>query len=156
MNTSIEFLLNTASAAQIAEHLRSCDSDFLPPLHDRVEIRDYAQKIVSKATRFEAWSDSKLIGLVATYCNDQMQHIAYLTSVSVLRTWTSQGIAAYLVNQCIEHTKTIGMRLITLEVAEQNRPAIKLYQKYGFIISRTNEPFLRMDLYFKRGEEHEQ
>jgi ribosomal protein S18 acetylase RimI-like enzyme len=116
---------------------------------------DYVKKIASKATRFEAWSGGTLIGLVAAYCNDQEKRIAYITSVSLLREWTGKGIAARLINQCIEHARGLGMRQIGLEVASNNTPAIKLYEKYGFIASKATPPFISMNLYFKSGEEHE-
>ena len=81
----VEYLLNKASELEIAKHLLHCDADFIPPLSNRIDINKYAQKIASRATRFEAWSDSTLVGLVAAYCNDQENHIAYITSVSVER-----------------------------------------------------------------------
>jgi ribosomal protein S18 acetylase RimI-like enzyme len=155
MSTTVEFLLNEASAVQITGHLLCCDADFIPPLSGRVEIRDYAKKIASKATRFEAWSGGILVGLVAAYCNYQENHIAYITSVSVLKEWTREGIAAGLVGQCVEHVKVAGMRQISLAVAADNAPAIKLYEKSGFIVSKANGPFVGMNLYFKSGEEHE-
>lgn len=149
MSEAIEFGLNKASEAQIAEHLLRCDADFVPPLSDRVEINDYAKKITSKATRFEAWSGDKLVGLVAAYCNDWEQRIAYITSVSVSREWMGKGIAARLVGQCVEHAKVSGMRQISLEVANDNVPAIGLYEKSGFIAGKTNVPFVTMELYLK-------
>lgn len=156
MNASIVFLLNKASAAQIAAHLLSCDADFVPPLSGRVEIRDYAQKIASNAIRFEAWSGVTLVGLAAVYCNDQETRIGYITSVSVLKAWTGKGIAARLVGQCVEHAKTLRMRQISLEVASDNTSAIKLYKKSGFVAGKANAPFVTMNLYLESGEEHEQ
>lgn len=155
MSATVEFLLNKASAVQITDHLLCCDTDFVPPLSGRVEIRDYAKKIASKATRFEAWSGGIPVGLVAAYCNDQENRIAYITSVSVLKEWTRKGIAAGLVGQCVEHAKVSGMRQISLAVAADNTPAIKLYEKSGFIVSKANGPFVGMNLYLKSGEEHE-
>lgn len=145
MSNAENYLLNKASAAQIADHLLRCDVDFVPPLSGRVEINDYARKIESKATRFEAWSDGTLVGLVAAYCNDQESRIAYITSVSVLRAWTGKGIAARLMSQCIEHAKASGMRQISLEVGGDNAPAIKLYKKSGFEISNTGTPSITMN-----------
>jgi len=156
MSVVVEYLSNKASEAEITEHLSRCDADFVPPLSGRVEINDYAKKIASKATRFEAWSGGTLVGLVAAYCNDQEKHIAYITSVSVLREWTGKGIVYRLMNQCIEHAKALGMRQISLEVASGNTSAIKLYEKSGFVAGRANAPFVRMNLNFKSGEEHEQ
>lgn len=156
MSVGVEYLSNKASEAEVAEHLLRCDADFVPPLSGRVEIKDYAEKIASKATRFEAWSGGIPVGLVAVYCNDQENRIAYITSVSVLKDWTRKGIAAGLVGQCIEHAKVSGMRQISLAVAANNTPAIKLYEKSGFIVSKANGPFVGMNLYLKSGEEHEQ
>ena len=156
MSESVEFGLNKASEAQIVEHLLRCDADFVPPLSDRVEISDYAKKIASKAMRFEAWSGDMLVGLVAAYCNDQEQRIAYITSVSVLREWTGKGIAASLMRRCIDNAKSSGMRQISLEVASDNVPAIKLYEKSGFVAGQTNAPFVTMNLYLKSREENEQ
>jgi GNAT superfamily N-acetyltransferase len=146
MNTSIEFLLNKASAAEVAKHLTCCDANFIPSLSSRVEINNYAQKIASKAVRFEAWSGGVLIGLAAVYCNDQDKHIAYLTSVSVLRAWTNKGIAVRLVGQCVEYAKTSGARRISLEVACYNMRAISLYEKNGFVADKVNGPFITMSL----------
>lgn len=146
MSENIEFGSNKASEAQIAGHLSHCDADFVPRLSDRVEIAEYAKKIAGKAMRFEAWSGNELVGLVAAYCNDREKRIAYITSVSVLREWTGKGIAASLMQQCIEHAKTSGMRQISLEVAGNNAPAIKLYEKSGFVAGKTNGPFVTMEL----------
>ncbi|HEY6289611.1 MAG TPA: GNAT family N-acetyltransferase [Nitrospiraceae bacterium] len=150
MNAAIEYLLNETSAVQIAEHLSRCDADFVPPLSGRVEIRDYARKIASKATRFEAWSGGTLVGLVAAYCNDREKRIAYITSVSVLREWAGKGIAAHLMNQCVEYVKASGMRQISLEVAGHNTPAVKFYEKNGFIVGKANAPFVTMGLDLKK------
>lgn len=153
---TIEYLLNKASAAQIEAHVRHCDADFVPPLSGRVDIKDYALKIASNATRFEAWSGDELIGLVAAYCNDRVKRVAYITSVSLLKEWTGKGIATRLLDQCIEHARVSGMRQISLEAAQANTPAINLYEKSGFVVSNVAGPFVGMNLNLKRGEEYEQ
>lgn len=152
MSVAVAFLLNKASAARIAGHLLCCDADFVPILSGRVKINDYALKIENKAMRFEAWSGDTLVGLVAAYCNDQEKRIAYITSVSVLTAWTGKGIAARLMEQCIENVKASDMWQLRLEVAQDNKPAIKLYKKSGFIVSKANGQFVSMDLYLKNAE----
>lgn len=156
MTQVVEYQLNKASVVEIAEFLKKSDADFVPLLSSRVEISDYANKIASKATRFEAWSGGKLIGLVAAYCNDLEKRIAFITSVNVLREWTGKGIAAKLMKQLVEHAKASGMHQISLEVACNNVPAIRLYEKNGFIEGRVNGAFVTMYLYLNSGEEYEQ
>ena len=155
MSASVEYLLNKASEAEIAEHLLRCDADFVPPLSARVEIKDYAQKIANNAMRFEAWSGGTLVGLVAAYSNDQEKRIAHITSVSVLKEWTGNGVATRLVGQCVERAKASGMQQIGLEVAQDNTLAIKLYEKSGFVAGEVTGAFTIMNLFLKSGEAHE-
>lgn len=152
MRAAVEHLLNKATEAEITEHLSLCDAYFVPPLSGRIVLSDYAKKMVSKAMRFEAWSEGTLVGLVAAYCNDQEQYIAYITSVSVLREWTGKGVASQLVKHCIEHMKALGMRQIGLEVDTGNMPAFKLYKENGFVEGNANASFVTMNLYLKSGE----
>ncbi len=153
---SINYLLNKATESQITEHLLRCDRDFEPQLSKRVEIKDYAQKIASKATRFEAWTDDMLIGLVAAYFDNQENRCAYITSVSVLRLWTGSGIATRLLGQSIEHAKTLSMHQIGLEVGKENASTINLYKKSGFVEIKSNELLVTMNLCLENGEEYEQ
>lgn len=105
--------------------------------------------------RFEAWSGGTLVGLVAAYCNDREGQLAYVTSVSVLKAWAGKGIAARLLSRCVEHAKSSGMRRISLEVASDNAPAIRLYEKYGFAAGKATNAILTMNLSLVDEEEHE-
>jgi len=147
MNEAVEFRLNEASKVQVEEHLRVCDADFIPSLSKRVKIEKYAAKIEQKAMRFEAWFDSKLIGLVAAYFNDQEKQCGFITSVSVLREWTGKGVASQLMEQCIHHAKDADMQYLKLEVAMNNRLAISLYEKSGFTVSQSDTSCVTMSLY---------
>jgi ribosomal protein S18 acetylase RimI-like enzyme len=156
MSELIEYRMNKASETEIAEHLRTCDAEFVPPLSGRVKIKDYAKKITSNASRFEAWSGDTLVGLLAAYCNDQVNRIAYITSVSVLREWQGKNIAASLMSQCLKHARTTGMRQISLQVAWDNTPAIKLYEKNGFVTVKANKPFVSMNRYLSNRGNYEE
>jgi ribosomal protein S18 acetylase RimI-like enzyme len=146
MSSGIVYRLNHASEAEIVGHLTACDAAFVPPLSARIQIADYAKKLAAKATRFEAWSGDTLVGLVAAYCNDLEGRIAYITSVSICRDWTGKGIAAALMQQCIEHTAKSGMKRIALEVAANNSAAIRLYTKFGFTSGRKDADMMDMSL----------
>lgn len=147
MSIVVEYLSNKASETEIAEHLSRCDADFIPPLSGRVEINNYAKKIIDNAARFEAWFGNRLIGLVAAYFNDEEGHIAYITSVSILNEWVGKGISEILMTKCIEHAKAAGILVISLEVACSNKPAINLYEKTGFIAIKTIAQRILMSLY---------
>ena len=136
MSGVIEFSLNQATEAEIANHLSRCDVDFVPPLSGRIEISSYAHKIAGNAMRFEAWAGGALVGLVAVYCNDGERRSAYITTVSVLQAWQGRRIALRLLEQCIERVNELGFERIELEVDSGNGSAIKLYEKKSFIVNK--------------------
>ena len=137
MSTAADIQRNQATATAIADHLRACDGSFVPPLGARVEIDDYAAKIFACAERFEAWSDDRLVGLLAAYCNDPARKVAFVTSVSVLPAWQGQGVASRLLRACVEQTRQGCLEHIELEVDARNSAATLLYQKHGFAVAST-------------------
>lgn len=139
MSTLPGFALNVATASQVAKLLRSCNDAFVPPLGSRVDIAEYADKIVARADRLEAWVNSELVGLAAIYCNDLASMRAFITSVSVLDVWQGRGIASKLVAQCIDHARRLGFARIELEVDGRNLAAIRLYEKYGFTACKNQD-----------------
>jgi ribosomal protein S18 acetylase RimI-like enzyme len=152
MSESVEYCFNKASESKIAEHLERCDADFMPPLSSRVEIKDYAQKIAKKAIRLEAWSDGTLVGLVAAYYNDLENRVVYISNVSVLREWSKKGIATRLLKKCIKYARAMEMQQVCLEVSTDNKPAVKLYEKSGFIADKPDAPFVSMNLHLESGK----
>lgn len=146
MSQPLSISLNRASEAQVAEHLRRCDADFVPPLSGRVEIDRYAAKLASRAERFEAWAGDVLVGLVAVYCNDAGRRAAFVTSVSVLREWHGNGIASRLLGKSIEHAKELGFERLELEVDRCNAGAIHLYEKTSFIAGKVTGCSMAMHL----------
>lgn len=130
---SLVYRINCAGLDQLISHLRSCDNSFQPPLSSRVDLSSYASKLVAVAQRFEAWRGNHLVGLVATYCNDQLRRTAFITSVSVLPQSQRQGIAAHLLDDCLEHVISQKFISVELEVNPENQAATALYKKYGFV-----------------------
>ncbi len=135
-----------ASEAQIAGFLAICDAEFASALSVRVDISSYARKLATQAQCFEAWAGGELVGLVATYCNATDRHAAYITSVSVIPARFGQGIGAQLVARCIAHVRTLGFKVIELEVDKGSRAAIALYEKFGFKTFKIRELSMIMAL----------
>ena len=133
-----EFRLNTATAADIERHLAACDARFVPPLSSRVRLGEYAVKLALRATRFEAWADDALVGLVALYCNDTDTCVAHVSNVSVASDWHGRGVASNLLARSLRHARDLGMLTIRLEVGDANRVAIGLYEKFGFRVVGSN------------------
>ena len=134
MNPAIQFSHNQASQQAIAAHLQQCDAAFVPALSSRLNIDDYANKIIRHAQRFEASTSvtHELAGLVAMYCNVVQHGRAFITNVSVLPTWQQQGIALALLKQALQFAQARGCLQVELEVNANNAAAIALYEKIGF------------------------
>jgi ribosomal protein S18 acetylase RimI-like enzyme len=146
MTGAVALRVNVATVVEIAEHLAQADDAFLPRLSERVDIREYAAKIVARAERFEAWADGTLVGLVAAYCNDAATGTAYITSVSVIAAHRNQGLASRLVAECLELVRRRHFRHIALEVDRQNLPAVGLYAANGFSFVTGSAGTMRLDL----------
>jgi len=144
MNKEIIYTTAKASSGQIEEHLQVCNKAFIPPLSEKVNIGAYAQKIFANAITFEAWKETVLIGLIAAYENKE-NCFFFITNVSVLPTFSEKGIGATLLQACIKRSKEQEMKLVKLEVNKKNKPAIKFYQKYGFIQTGEKDETIMMD-----------
>lgn len=151
MSNAVTYRTGRASIAEIAAHLRACDSAFVPPLSGRVDIHCYAYKVTDKGQCFQAEANGELAGLVVAYCNAPDRGAAFITSVSVLPGWQGRGIASRLMEDCIGHVRRLGFTRIELEVDGGNLAAIKLYLKHGFTAMGQPNPMLRMILDLEKG-----
>ncbi|MFZ6712866.1 GNAT family N-acetyltransferase [Undibacterium sp. TC9W] len=144
MNIEIIFSQNQATLCHIAEHLRQCDTEFMPPLSSRLNIDDYAYKIWKRAMKFEAITNGKLVGLLAMYCNDKLNQLAFITNVSVLPEYQHQGIGLKLLNQSLAYAKKSAFLNVDLEVNNNDVRAIDLYSRIGFFHHSLNEDTSQM------------
>jgi len=145
---TIQYTQGRANRESIDTHLSCCDASFVPPLRTRVDIGIYAQKIVEKSERFEAWDKNCLVGLVAAYCNAANRDAAFISSVSVLPGHHGKGIANRLMAECIAYVRRLGFVRIELEVDRENRVAQALYLKHGFINMETHGTNQKMSVTF--------
>ncbi len=123
---------NVASVEQLAEHLRRCDEGYVPPLSARVTIDDFARKISERATRFEAWNDAGLVGLVAAYLPSATDGPVFITDVSVLPERRGEGVASALLRECAAFARQHDVTHLRLKVDRRNAAAIGLYEASGF------------------------
>ncbi len=53
--------------------------------------------------------------------------------ISVLKDYWGLGIGTELIKACIESAKTAGFDVMELQAAKENKDAINLYKKFGFV-----------------------
>ncbi len=71
---------------------------------------------------------------------------AEILSLGVMPEYSRQGVGQLLVAKLIDHTQSLGVREIFLEVSDGNQPALNLYNKFGFNTCG------RRENYYKEGE----
>ena len=82
-----------------------------------------------------AFVDGKLVGSAGFYpvsTREKARHRADL-GISILRAYWRRGIGNSLLESCIECAKAAGFEQIELEAVSENRGALSLYRKLGFI-----------------------
>ncbi|EKI0254267.1 GNAT family N-acetyltransferase [Enterobacter asburiae] len=139
------FCQNCATPEEIVVHFNRCDPLFIASITGVIALHDYAQKIVDRAWRHEAWHNNTLTGLVAAYYTAERQQ-GFITNVSVLPDAQQCGLGSQLLIQCIEHLQRLGVAEINLEVDENNASAQRLYLKHGFTFGVLNGSKITMTL----------
>lgn len=129
----VSYQKNSASLKHILFHLEECDHQFVPPLSNKINLELYSNKIKAHAETFEAWSDNRLVGFIAVYCNNVQDKIAYITNVSVVSDFSRMKIADTLLGMVEARIKELKINTIELEVDVNNLKALNLYDKHKFI-----------------------
>lgn len=135
---------NTKNVNELRNHLERCDSMFVPPLSLRVDIGEYADKIVNNAYTVELWETNKLMGLIAAYFNDPLEQKGYITNVSLEKEIQGKGLAEKLMQHVLQIAEELKYSEIRLEVDFNNINAIKLYHKLNFIEISRDTNFIEM------------
>lgn len=125
----IEYKTNFADLDEMQNHFMRCNPDFLRWLQIRVDVDVYLRKIIEKSTRYEAWHNGRLVGLLAAYHNDEECGFDYITTLSIESSFEKKGVATCLLSHIQAFTKN---REVRLEVHNENKTAYQFYLNRGF------------------------
>lgn len=135
---NIEYRIQHALISDIKRHLKAVQLD-QPTFPLNVQnISQYAEKLATKSITYEAWIGENLIGLIAVYFN-KITAEAFVSNVSVSPNMVHKKLASTLMQNFISDAETRKTQSINLVYAENNIPAHKLYQKFGFIFIENND-----------------
>lgn len=105
-----------------------------PPPYKKMETfvrnnieKNNAQYVALKNNRVIGWVD------IIPLQRNTMDHVGHL-GMGVLSDFRGQGIGAKLLEQTIAHAWNQKLTRLELEVFSDNEVAIKLYEKYGFVV----------------------
>ena len=124
----------------LLEFIKKVDSDFTPALSDRIEIQDFANKLIHNAEFFCIVDDQDRVGaVVALYANDYENKYAYYPFVATLSSLRGRGLASSLMQESLDYLHELSGNIRCAGIHTNNRIACHLYEKMGFnIINNTD------------------
>lgn len=95
---------------------------------------------------FGAYADERIVGMIGfgRHTGAKIQHKGFLWGMFVHRSMRRHGAGAALLKGAIEHASP-AVEQITLSVVTTNRPAIALYEKFGFTAYGNEAHALKVD-----------
>lgn len=77
--------------------------------------------------------DEQLVGIanISAFNSEKQQHVAEI-GISLIREYWGYGLASMMMEMLLEFAEHSALKVITLEVVQENQPAIKLYERFGF------------------------
>ncbi len=147
-NGSVEYLISDKNTFDdILSFMTSVDGDFIPSLFQRIDIKEYIDKILTRATIITSIRDKKMIGMIVFYDNDLVSKEAYITYLAVDGSWRKHGIASLLLENASYTAKKKGMKSISVSTC--NPKVVSFYQNHEFITSKTEyDVFANMDRFY--------
>jgi RimJ/RimL family protein N-acetyltransferase len=115
-----------------------------PPIE---EFQDFVQNIIERRyPQFVALSDGEVIGwcdvLPKTW--PTYAHTGVL-GVALLPAFRGQGLGRRLIKRVLEAVRAFGLARVELTVRKNNKNAIALYEKFGFVTEGLKRNALKVD-----------
>jgi [ribosomal protein S18]-alanine N-acetyltransferase len=118
---------------QLTEMLYKIEKEYLPPLHERVDIREYGHKIYSKSKIAVVVERPRpdLLGFISFYCNDYKNREAYISILWVDEKLRGSGVGRRLFIHCFEYLKKMNFKNVRLQTWSTHR-LLPFYYRLGF------------------------
>lgn len=123
--------------------LRNCFNSAFKNYYKPVQLskEQFAEKLITEAIdlklSFGIFDGDELVGFILNGIDiNGNQKIAYNAASGILPEYRGYKLSYQLYEHSIQQLKGSGVTKIVLEVIEQNIPAIKIYQHFGFLTMR--------------------
>lgn len=121
------------NAKEIEKFLREVDGLFPVPLSHKQPLSQLAEKLAERATLCAVQQGERLLALVAGYTENTPDGRGYISVVACLPEVQGQGHASRLVRSFIEIAARRGLSAVHLYTVRENRPAVRMYERLGFV-----------------------
>ncbi|MEO6732198.1 MAG: GNAT family N-acetyltransferase [Ferruginibacter sp.] len=123
--------------------LRNCFNTAFKNYYTPIQFNrnEFADKLMTEAIdlklSFGIFDGDQLVGFILNGIDQAgAQKVAYNTASGILPEYRGNKLSYLLYEHSIQQLKESGVDRIILEVIEQNVPAIKIYQHFGFTLTR--------------------
>ena len=123
----------------LVNFLNKVDADLPIPLSKRVNLNDYAKKLLENGNVFGIMKNNLLIAAVLFYSNNFETNIAYLSLLATIAEYRGRGYARKLLTFVIRYCQNKKMKIIDLDTDFSNKNAISLYTKMDFEIMNSDK-----------------
>jgi ribosomal protein S18 acetylase RimI-like enzyme len=102
----------------------------------------------STGTNFAVFENNELVGCLTAYWDTEqnlnLEHkIGYTEYIFVRPQWGGRGIASAMISAALKFLKENGIHYAQLQVKTENRNALRLYEKLGYVISQESGLYSR-------------
>ena len=130
--------------------LNEIDSDFPIPLSDKVNLFEFAKKVLENGECIAKFDGNIICGAILFYANNEETKTAYVSVLGVKKTHRKIGIAQNLIDEMKKCVKFKNFKTIELYTHKTNYGAICLYEKNGFEketdLTRPNDWLLKLEI----------
>lgn len=123
----------TVNVDKLKAFLLSVDKSFPTPLSEKQDISALAEKFAEKATLCCVEKNGKILAMVAGYTENVTENRGYISVVAALPEARGRGFASRMVKEFIEIAASKGLSSVHLYTVRENIPAVKMYEKLGFL-----------------------
>lgn len=125
------FQPGTADYQEFLSFLEETDDIMIPPMSTRVNLEDYAKKVVKNATMFVAKKGNEWIGVEAVYVNE-FPEFSYTTYLGVKEEYqNNSSVGMELMISCKRYLKKIRTKGLRFGIRKSNNALLNYHIKTG-------------------------
>ena len=129
---------NEDTYLKLVEYMKETERDYDIPIRMRVNIEEYAKKIVEYAVTVAVMENDKIIAMANFYCNDIVTKICYATNVSITKKAQEKGYHIFDFAYAIMRiAQKAGMKKFCAETTD--RRVFILHRRLGFVEIKREE-----------------
>ena len=124
---------------KLLKFLQGIDSRMPVPLHEIVDLDEYAEKVLRLGHAAVKEDNGHIICAACFYCNDEQSKSAYLSLLGTLHGYEGKGCASQCLALAEQVCKEHGMLRLRLDAVPTNTRAVRFYEYHGYVIDSADQ-----------------